>query len=164
MSFTLCIFSILFGSFCFFVWTQRTELISTLISRSCPPYTASIESVSFSRGSLTIKNLVLRNEEQSILINHLIFSGKLSSWISYALLPGQRALELDEAFFSSSPTLQGCSGPSSPPILIHLKQIHFDSNQFTDVTGTIPQILALSKQRVIKDSAIFATASEPQGP
>jgi hypothetical protein len=145
--FSLVTLAILFVSFGAFVWTHRVDLIASAITRSTPPYRATLGSVSFSKGTLTLKNLALRNENTTVHIKRITLTGPLSSWLSYLFLPNKTTLDLKKGVIYSPIPLSFHFKKGLPTIVLHLDHVFFGdqlSPAAEDFTGSIPEILTLT--------------------
>ena len=129
------------------MWIHRTDLIAGVISRSSRPYKVRLGSASFSKGTLTLKNLTFQNDAKTIRITRISLTGPLSSWLLYLFVPNQTTLNLDTAVLSKPSAPFSDFDTGNRTFVIHLKTVLFQGDQTEqvvhDFTGSIPEILAL---------------------
>lgn len=142
---------VIVGSFWTYLWVYRAEFIQTAFTRSCSPYTVSVESVEIQDSStVVIKNLSLQTNDSSpqavVEISQASFSSTFHSWLFWLLTPSRAPLHLhriDIVMNSASPLT--FEGPASNILFIvdtlNVKQPHGPTRTSHNVRGPISTIL-----------------------
>jgi hypothetical protein len=83
-----------------FAWKWRTEIIASILERSCTPYKVQIEKVHWTKkDTLTISGIHLRDEngQQVLRIVEAQLKTPLTSWLYWFLVPSTQPLFLSQA-------------------------------------------------------------------
>jgi hypothetical protein len=144
-------FVFILASFWVFTWKWRTEVVASIIERSCLPYKVTVDKVAcLDRETLLLRNVCLysKNDPENpvVVISEIKASSPTFSWLYWLLVPSRRPLYLSSLELHVKKTSPLSFDPPQSPFLVSIEKITVKSGDktqksFVKQSGLLSEIL-----------------------